>query len=76
MKKYRISLETMSDVQDFVKIAEMYPRDSLRIKDEAGHEVSAQSILGVLYSLEWSNMYLYSKDDSENVYDNFSFFII
>lgn len=76
MKRYRINLETMTDVHDFVNIAIQFPKDVLRVADEDGHEVSAQSMLGMLYSLEWNSMYLYSKDETEPVYDAFAEFVI
>ena len=46
MKRYKIGLETMTDVQTFIQLAQQFPKDSLRVADSEGHEVSAQSMLG------------------------------
>lgn len=75
MKRYKISLNTMTNIQDFIHLAEKFPKDSLRVSDNDGHEVSAQSLIGVLYSLEWNSTYLYSKDDDAKVYDIFARFM-
>ena len=76
MKRYKIGLETMSDVQTFIQLAQQFPKDSLRVADSEGHEVSAQSMLGMLYSLEWKDTFLYSKDEDASVYDAFASFVV
>lgn len=76
MKRYKIGLETMTDVQNFIELARNFSKDSLRVADNEGHEVSAQSMLGMLYSLEWNDMFLYSKDEDETVYDTFASFVV
>ena len=48
MKRYKIGLETMTDVQTFIQLAQQFPKDSLRVADSEGHEVSAQSMLTLL----------------------------
>lgn len=76
MKRYKIGLETMTDVQTFIQLAQQFPKDSLRVADSEGHEVSAQSVLGMLYSLEWKDIFLYSKDENASVYDAFASFVV
>ena len=76
MKRYKINLVTMTDIQKFIQIADSFPKDCLRVVDNEGQEVSAQSMLGMLYSLEWKNTYLYSKKEDSSVYDKFSEFVI
>lgn len=62
MTRTKIRLDTMSDVNKFVatmgKIAE-----KIWLEDGDGNRVSAQSMLGVLYSLEWSHIYCYCEHD-------------
>ena len=76
MKRYKIGLETMTDIQTFIQLAQKFPKDSLRVADNEGHEVSAQSMLGMLYSLEWTDTFLYSKDEDASVYDAFASFVV
>lgn len=52
----RIRLDTMSDVQNFVKVVSRV-EERVFLEDSDGHCVSATSILGALYSMEWSSIY-------------------
>ena len=68
---YKIELNTMSDVREFVEIASQYT--GLKLSDNECYTINASSIMGVIYSLEWNNLYLLSETD---VYSVFSKFII
>lgn len=68
---YKIELNTMSDVREFVEIASQYT--GLMLSDNECYTINASSIMGVIYSLEWNNLYLLSETD---VYSAFSKFII
>lgn len=76
MKRYRINLVTMNDVQRFLSLARTFNKEELRVADTEGHEVSAQSLLGMLYSLEWAKTYLYSRDENPDVSVAFGDFIV
>ena len=52
--KVKVRLDTMSDVQQFVNIASMV-NEKVFLEDEEGHRVSAKSLLGALYSMEWDS---------------------
>ena len=52
----RIRLDTMKDIQKFVEIVSRVDEDVL-LKDNAGHCVSAKSLIGALYSFEWEAIY-------------------
>lgn len=54
--KQKIRLDTMSDVQSFVKVISRV-EERVTLEDNEGHCVSASSILGALYSMEWANIY-------------------
>lgn len=54
--KCKICLDTMNDVNQFVK-AVSYVDCCVELADEEGHCVNAKSVLGALYSMEWSNIY-------------------
>ena len=52
--KVNIRLDTMTDVQDFIKVTSAV-NENVLLEDEEGHRVSAKSLLGALYSMEWSS---------------------
>jgi hypothetical protein len=62
MTRTKIRLDTMSDVTRFV--SEMTKVDSkVWLEDDEGNRVSAQSLLGVIYSMEWKTIYCYCNKD-------------
>ena len=66
MTRTRIRLETMSDVNRFVS-AMSKVNDKVWLEDDAGNRVSAKSLLGAIYSMEWEQIYCYCEKDI-NVY--------
>lgn len=60
--RQRIRLDTMSDVSSFMK-AMSSVNAKITLEDDDGHCVSASSLLGVLYSFEWSKIYCYCEKD-------------
>ena len=66
MMRQRIRLDTMSDVQDFVKAVSKVDEKVL-LEDNDGHRVSAASILGALYSMEWTHIYCYCDKDISGI---------
>ena len=54
--RVKLNLDKMSDIQKFVDIASRV-EEPVILKDAAGHCVSAKSLLGALYSLEWAEIY-------------------
>ena len=50
--RVNIRLDTMTDVQDFIKVTSAI-NENVLLEDEEGHRVSAKSLLGALYSMEW-----------------------
>ena len=63
--KIQIRLDTMSDVHGFVKIATAQ-KCAVHITDGAGLKVSAKSILGALYALEFDELWCESDEDIYN----------
>ena len=53
--KYKIRLETMSDVNKFVKIAAAYPGKIL-LTDGENFTVNGKSLLGAMYTVEWDQI--------------------
>ena len=62
MMRQKICLDTMSDVQKFVEVASKIDA-KVTLQDNEGHCVNASSLLGALYSMEWSSIYCYCEKD-------------
>lgn len=58
----RIRLDTMDDIKKFVQIAERY-EGLIELEDNDGHRVSARSIVGAIYTMEWSSVYCVTDRD-------------
>lgn len=71
MMKVRLQLETLADIQEFVNIVSMLPHRVI-VTDPIGHCVNAKSILGMLYSLEWSEIWC---ESAEDIYTKISKFV-
>lgn len=76
MKRYKIRVDTHRDIQDFVKIARGFKPGSLYVEDKSGHSIDPSSLLGMLYTAEWEETYLYSIDEDEKVYSSFAEYIV
>lgn len=61
----RISLETTSDVKNFVTLCNKIPKNrQVSLVDNTGNRVDARSFLGCLYSMsEWNEIYCESEED-------------
>ena len=64
--RQRISLDTMSDVQTFVNVVSKVD-SKVVLEDNNGHRVSASSLLGALYSMEWECIYCYCEKDISGI---------
>lgn len=60
--RVKIRLDTMNDINSFVKAALSVP-EKVILEDNEGNRVSAKSLLGALYSLEWNEIYCYCDKD-------------
>ena len=60
--KVRLNLNTMTDIQKFVDVTSKVTEPVI-LRDSAGHCVSAKSLLGALYSLEWAEIYCECEKD-------------
>lgn len=68
---YKLELNTMKEIKEFVEIATMLDTE-LMLTDNNDYTVSAKSLMGAIYALEWNELYLMSEKD---VYDSFESFI-
>ena len=62
MMRQKIRLDTMSDVQNFVAAVSKV-EGKVILEDNDGHRVSATSLLGALYSMEWAHIYCICEKD-------------
>lgn len=72
MSKYKINLITMSDINEFVKIASLSPH-IIRLTDGTGFCVNGKSLLGAMAAVEWNELYVES--DGE-IYGEISKFVV
>lgn len=73
MCSMKIRLDTTSDVQKFVKIANTIQEDVF-LKDSRKHCVNAKSLMGCLYSLEFEELYVECVNNSiVSKFDDFTF---
>ena len=56
MTRMEIRLDTLSDVNKFIAVMGGV-KDKVWLEDDEGNRVSAKSLLGALYSMEWTHIY-------------------
>ena len=62
MTRTQIRLDTLSEVNKFVEVMSRV-NDRVWLEDGNGCRVSAKSLLGALYSLEWNEIHCYCETD-------------
>lgn len=73
MKKYKIVLDTVSDVNKFVSIANEFLNSTITVTDNNGLRVNAKSLMGMLYALEFEE--LWCESDAE-IYEKIKDYVI
>lgn len=58
----KIRLDTMRDIQGFVNAVSTIP-ESVILEDNDGNRVSAKSLIGAIYTMEWTCVYCYCDKD-------------
>lgn len=54
--RYKIRLDTMTDVNNFVKMATSYS-GKIMLTDGDSFSVSGKSLLGAMYTMEWDQIF-------------------
>lgn len=54
--KVKLQLETMSDISRFVQLCSQV-EENVSVTDSIGHCVSAKSLLGMIYTMEWTDVW-------------------
>ena len=62
MNRVKINLVTMSDAIKFSSIAEKF-NFAIKVKDATGNCVNAKSLMGMIYCLEFNEMWCESEED-------------
>ena len=75
MKRYRITLDTMSAVNKFVEIATRYKDFKIKLTDGEDYTVNGKSLLGAAYTIEWNKIYCLVPEDCD-IYNDIEEFII
>lgn len=70
MYKFRVRLDTATDVARFVAIAESLPY-MVHIIDETGNQGNAKTLFNVISSLQWKKVYIVSDEDIYTPFQNF-----
>ncbi len=60
--RYRIRLDTMSDVNNFVKMASKNP-GKITLTDGESFTVNGKSLLGAMYTMEWNQVFCESENE-------------
>jgi hypothetical protein len=71
MMKVKVALETMSDVSEFVAIASKVKEPVVLVGED--FKVSAKSLLGALYTMEWQEVWCECEVD---IYSKIAKFVI
>ena len=72
MKRIRINLDTRNDALELVCAAASLPDEEIYISDTTGHlRVHARSVMGVLYSMEFKDLWLETENDYYHIFKNF-----
>ena len=72
MTRMKINLDTRNDALKLVYIAAQIPEE-IYISDTTGHlRVHARSVMGVLYSMEFSDLWLEMEKDHYHLFKEFA----
>ena len=75
MKKYKIVLDTVTAVNRFVGIANSIPNAVITVTDNNGLRVNAKSLMGMLYALEFEELWCESESEAE-IYEKIKEFVV
>lgn len=67
---YKIRLDTLSEVNQFVKVASQVP-GQVTITDNQGLRVNGKSVLGMLYAMEFEELWCESDVEIYHLIENF-----
>lgn len=65
--KVKVRLDTLSDIRNFVNAVSKVDNTKVHLTDGNNFMVSAKSILGAMYTMEWSEVYCTCEKDIYSV---------
>lgn len=68
----KINIDTMSAIQDFVRIAQDV-NERVDLIDGGGYRVSAKSLIGAIATMDWSEVFVECEQD---IYSKISDFVV
>ena len=68
--KAKVRLDTMTDIKDFIEAATKSTAP-IYLTDDNNMKVSATSLLGVMYTMEWSEVYCTCEQDIYHLIERF-----
>ena len=69
--RVKINLDTMTAINDFVKAVTNYGGNVYLTDKDRNYLVSAKSMLGAIYSMEWGEVWCESDDDIYHILSRF-----
>lgn len=76
MQKYKIELPKLNDVKDFVNIAQQFEPPIRITNKDFTYIGNAKSVLNVMASLEWDDLYVFVEEEIPNLYFLFDKYIV
>lgn len=70
--RIKINLDTMTDINDFVKAMVSYGGNVFLTDKDRNFIVSAKSMLGAVYSMEWSEIWCEADEDIYHLLSRFA----
>lgn len=67
----KIALETITDVNEFLKITSSIDGAQITVTDDKGMRVNARSLMGMIYALEFDELWCESDVDIYNKIEKF-----
>ena len=76
MVKWKIALDTVSNINNFVAITTKYEDDLFVENEDKTFRVNAKSLMGLLYTTEWGgDVYLTAEKEPAGLYQELNEFI-
>lgn len=74
MMRVKINLVTLTDAAKFTDICSKYGEEiEVKVKDNKGNVVNGKSLMGMIYSLEFAEMWC---ESNTNIYSDIKQFVI
>lgn len=69
--KYRVNLDTKTEIMNFVKAAELFPHYVMLENENGTKRGNAKTLLNVIDTITWDKVYIISDFDIYRTFQNF-----